>query len=200
MVSREKTEQVKQQVVEAADQLFYQKGYNLTSFSDIAVASKVPRGNLNYYFSTKSEVLVAVIRYRVNEMQQMLNNWESEYRSPLERLQRYAQIVSNVKKEVIHYGCPMGTLNSELGKAQHELQVITKEQFEVFEQWIKKQFQLMGCSKNAAELTMHLMVWTQGVATMAYIHHDTRLIQREAKSIASWLGSLASQTHLNDSL
>jgi len=98
MVSREKTEQVKQQVVEAADQLFYQKGYNLTSFSDIAVASKVPRGNLNYYFSTKSEVLVAVIRYRVNEMQQMLSNWESEYKSPLERLQRYAQIVSNVKK------------------------------------------------------------------------------------------------------
>ena len=200
MVSREKTEQVKQHVVEAADQLFYQKGYNLTSFSDIAVASKVPRGNLNYYFSTKSEVLVAVIRYRVNEMQQMLSNWEREYKSPLERLQRYAQIVSNVKKEVIHYGCPMGTLNSELGKAQHELQDITKEQFEVFEQWIKKQFQLMGCSKNAAELTMHLMVWTQGVATMAYIHQDTRLIQREAKSIASWLGSLASQTHLNDSL
>lgn len=200
MVSREKTEQVKQQVVEAADQLFYQKGYNLTSFSDIAVASKVPRGNLNYYFSTKSEVLVAVIRYRVNEMQQMLSNWERECKSPLERLQRYAQIVSNVKKDVIHYGCPMGTLNSELGKAQHELQDITKEQFEVFEQWIKKQFQSMGCSKNAAELTMHLMVWTQGVATMAYIHQDTRLIQREAKSIATWLASLTSKTHLNDRL
>ncbi len=197
MVSREKTEHVKQQVVEAADQLFYQKGYNLTSFSDIAVASKVPRGNLNYYFSTKSEVLVAVIRYRVNEMQQMLSNWEREYKSPLERLQRYVQIVSNVKKDVIHYGCPMGTLNSELGKAQHELQDITKEQFEVFEQWIKKQFQSMGCSKNAAELTMHLMVWTQGVATMAYIHQDTRLIQREAKSIATWLASLTSKTHLN---
>lgn len=197
MVSREKTEHVKQQVVEAADQLFYQKGYNLTSFSDIAVASKVPRGNLNYYFSTKSEVLVAVIRYRVNEMQQMLSNWEREYKSPLERLQRYVQIVSNVKKDVIHYGCPMGTLNSELGKAQHELQDITKEQFEVFEQWIKKQFQSMGCSKNAAELTMHLMVWTQGVATMAYIHQDTRLIQREAKSIATWLASLTSKTYLN---
>ena len=197
MVSREKTEHVKQQVVEAADQLFYQKGYNLTSFSDIAVASKVPRGNLNYYFSTKSEVLVAVIRYRVNEMQQMLSNWEREYKSPLERLQRYVQIVSNVKKDVIHYGCPMGTLNSELVKAQHELQDITKEQFEVFEQWIKKQFQSMGCSKNAAELTMHLMVWTQGVATMAYIHQDTRLIQREAKSIVTWLASLTSKTHLN---
>lgn len=194
MVSREKTEQVKQQIIEAADQLFYQKGYNLSSFSDIATASKVPRGNLNYHFSTKSEVLVAVIRHRVAEMQKMLSNWESEYKMPLERLQRYAKIVSNVKKEVVHYGCPMGTLNSELGKVQHELQNVTKEQFEVFEQWIKKQFQLMGCNKNAAELTMHLMVWTQGVATMAYIHKDTRLIQREAKSIAIWLQSLTRES------
>ena len=187
MVSRQKTEQVKQQVVEAADQLFYQKGYNLTSFSDISAASKIPRGNLNYHFSTKSEVLVAVIEYRISEMRKMLSLWEEEYKTPLERLQRYAQIVTNVKKEVIHYGCPMGTLNSELGKVQHDLQAITKKQFKVFEQWIKKQFQLMGCSKNADELTMHLMVRTQGVAMMAYIHQDTRLIQREAKSISTWL-------------
>jgi len=187
MVSREKTEQVKQQIVEAADRLFYQKGYNLTSFSDIAAASKIPRGNLNYHFSTKSEVLVAVINYRVSEMRKMLRRWEEEYKTPVERLQRYAQIATNVKKEVIHYGCPMGTLNSELGKVQHDLQAITKEQFKVFEQWITEQFQLMGCGKSAADLTMHLMVWTQGVASMAYIHQDTRLIQREAKSIAAWL-------------
>ena len=191
MVEREKTEQVREQIVKVADQLFYQKGYNLTSFSDIALASKIPRGNLNYYFKTKDEALVAVIQYRVTKMQEMLENWEKEFKSPLERLKRYAQIISNVRDEVIHYGCPMGTLNAELGKVQQELQIITKKQFEVFEQWIKKQFKVMGCSKNAADLTIHLMVWTQGISTMAYIHKDTRLIQREVKSIVSWLDSLA---------
>jgi len=193
MVSREKTEQVKLQIIEAADQLFYQKGYNLTSFSDIATASNVPRGNLNYHFSTKSEVLTAVIQYRITEMQKMLRRWEREFKTPLERLQRYAKIVSNVEKEVVDYGCPMGTLNSELGKVQPDLKAVTKEQFVVFEKWIKKQFQLMGCSKNAANLTTHLMVWTQGVASMAYIHRDTRLIKREAKAIATWLASLTSK-------
>ena len=187
MVAREKTKQVREQIVKTADQLFYQKGYNLTSFSDISTLSNVPRGNLNYYFKTKNEVLVAVIQYRVAEMQKMLLSWEKEYKTPLARLQRYAQIVSNVKNEVIHYGCPMGTLNTELGKAQQELRAITKEQFLVFEKWIEKQFQAMNCSENAAELTMHLMVWTQGVATMAFIHQDTKLIRREVKSIISWL-------------
>ena len=191
MIAREKTELLKQQIIKAADQLFYQKGYNLTSFSDISAVSKIPRGNLNYYFKTKDEVLIAVIQYRVNEMESMLQDWEKEFKTPLERLQRYAKIVSNVKNEVINYGCPMGTLNSELGKVQRDLQIITKEQFGIFENWIKKQFQTMGWGKKSAELTMHLMVWTQGVATMAYIHQDTRLIQKEAKSISSWLTSLS---------
>ena len=191
MIAREKTELLKQQIIKAADQLFYQKGYNLTSFSDISAVSKIPRGNLNYYFKTKDEVLIAVIQYRVNEMESMLQDWEKEFNTPLERLQRYAKIVSNVKNEVINYGCPMGTLNSELGKVQRDLQIITKEQFGIFENWIKKQFQTMGWGKKSAELTMHLMVWTQGVATMAYIHQDTRLIQKEAKSISSWLTSLS---------
>lgn len=191
MVTREKTEQVRQQIVKAADQLFYQKGYNLCSFSDISTVSKIPRGNLNYHFKTKDEVLIAVIQYRIDEMRKMLQNWEKEYKTPLERLQRYAQIPSKVKDEVIHYGCPMGTLNMELGKGQQALQSITKAQFEVFEQWIKEQFQSMGCSKNASVLTMHLLVWTQGIAAMAYIHQDTRLIQREVKSIISWLVSLS---------
>jgi len=190
MVAREKTEHIRQQIVKAADKLFYQNGYNLSSFSDIASASNVPRGNLNYYFKTKNEVLSAVIHYRIDEMQQMLNRWDEEYKTPLQRLQRYAQIVSNEKNEVTQYGCPMGTLNAELGKVQPILQKITKQQFVVFEQWMKTQFQAMGCSKNAVELTMHLMVRTQGVAAMAYIHQDARLINREVKSITRWLVSL----------
>ena len=193
MVTREKTEQVRQLVVKAADQLFYQKGYNLTSFSDIASASNVPRGNLNYYFKTKDEVLTAVIQFRVTEMQKMLDGWEIKYKTPLERLQRYAQIVSNVKNEVTLYGCPMGTLNLELGKAQQNLQRITVEQFDVFELWIKKQFKLMGCSKNATEYTLHLMVWTQGISTMAYIHRDNKLIRKEVKSINEWLASCSAE-------
>ena len=49
------------------------------------------------------------------------------------------------------------------------------------------QFQALNCCEYAAELTMLLMVWTLGVATMAFIHQDTKLIRREVKSIISWL-------------
>ena len=193
MVARDKTAQLKQQIIEAADRLFYQKGYNQTSFSDIAHASQVPRGNLNYHFANKHDVLLAVIEYRVVCMKEMLLCWESEFVKPLDRIKRYAQIVSNVKDEVVLYGCPMGTLNAELAKGQKDLQLITKQQFSVFENWLNKQFKLMGQTKKAAELTMHLMVRTQGISNMAYIHQNSRLIKREVELIVNWLDALAKE-------
>ena len=190
MASREKTEQIRQEIVRSADQLFYQKGYNLTSFSDIASASNIPRGNLNYHFKTKDQVLAAVIDNRVKVMKAMLKRWDVEYDTALQRLKRYALIAVNEKSDVVLYGCPMGTLNLELGKVQPGLRDITREQFVVFERWIKKQFKAMETDADPAELAMRLMVWTQGIATMAYVHQDARMIKREVDAINTWLDSL----------
>lgn len=65
----------------------------------------------------------------------------------------------------------MGTLFSALGKTQQELPTISKELLEIFKQWIKKQFPAMICRNNAADLIIHLIVLTQDVSTMAYIHN-----------------------------
>ncbi|HSX63230.1 MAG TPA: helix-turn-helix domain-containing protein, partial [Pseudoxanthomonas sp.] len=46
-------------IVEAADQLFYQQGYERTSFSDIAEAVQISRGNFYYHFKSKDEILDA---------------------------------------------------------------------------------------------------------------------------------------------
>ncbi len=54
-----KSERTRQRIVEAANRLFYHKGYNQTSFSDVVEAAGVPRGNIYYYFKTKDEILEA---------------------------------------------------------------------------------------------------------------------------------------------
>ncbi|MGD9385294.1 MAG: TetR/AcrR family transcriptional regulator, partial [Thioalkalispiraceae bacterium] len=45
-----KGEAIRQRIVAAADQLFYQHGYENTSFSDIADAVGISRGNFYYHF------------------------------------------------------------------------------------------------------------------------------------------------------
>ena len=52
-------------IVEAADRLFYRKGYAHTSFSDIADVVQISRGNFYYHFKTKDEILNAVIATRL---------------------------------------------------------------------------------------------------------------------------------------
>ena len=41
----------RQRIIEAADNLFYRRGYNQTSFQDISDATGIPRGNFYYYFN-----------------------------------------------------------------------------------------------------------------------------------------------------
>lgn len=62
----------REQIVEAADRLFYEHGYARTSFADIAGAVQISRGNFYYHFKTKDEILDAVIALRLANTRRML--------------------------------------------------------------------------------------------------------------------------------
>ena len=190
MAVREKTEAIRQHIIEATDNLLYHKGFNLMSFSDIAAVSDVPRGNLYYYFKTKDEVLAAVIEHRILQMKQMLNDWDHQIKTPLGRLKRYARIPVNELDHVVQFGCPMGSLNTELGKSQGALQRISRKQLDVFKAWLIEQFKVLAPDQDAESLALHLLVRTQGLAAMAHFYTDTALVQREVRMIEDWLDQL----------
>ena len=54
----------RESIVEAADRLFYQRGYDHTSFADIADDVEISRGNFYHHFKTKDDILAAVISRR----------------------------------------------------------------------------------------------------------------------------------------
>lgn len=192
MTRYSKTELVRQQIVAATDDLLYHKGYNSMSFSDIAEASGIPRGNLSYHFKTKKDVLNAVLEHRIQGMEAMLADWEETFPRPLERLKRYARIPLNEHENVVHFGCPMGSLNIELGKQQRELQHLSRRQFDIFRQWLEKQFSALLPESCSGDLAMHLLVRTQGIAVMAQAYADEALLKREVDLIMLWLDSQVS--------
>ena len=63
-------------IVEAADRLFYRHGFEHTSFSNIADAVRISRGNFYYHFKSKDEILDAVIRQRLAGTEAMLQLWD----------------------------------------------------------------------------------------------------------------------------
>jgi len=171
--------------------LFYHQGYHKTSFSDVVKVARVPRGNIYYYFKTKEEILHAAIDYRLERISQMLEQWNGDYRTPIERLHRFVGILDDSVDALSHYGCPMGSLNTELGKSDPALQAHAENLFKVFEQWLADQFAELGYAGRAGELALRVMAIGQGISTLTHIHHDPGLLAREQQRLRDWIDQLA---------
>jgi AcrR family transcriptional regulator len=176
-------------IVEAADQLFYRQGYEHTSFSDIADAVQITRGNFYYHFKSKDEILDAVINVRLTNTRKMLEQWEIEGKQPADRIRSFIHILIANRAKIKRYGCPVGTLCTELAKLNHASQAEANMLFTLFRTWLRRQFALLGRKADADELAMHLLARSQGVATLANAFHDEKFIKQEVKQMCEWLRS-----------
>ena len=176
-------------IVEAADQLFYRHGYEHTSFADIAEAVQISRGNFYYHFKTKDDILDAVITVRLANTRKMLEQWEIEGERPADRIRSFIHILIANRAKIKRYGCPVGTLSTELAKLNHASQAEANRLFTLFRTWLRRQFTLLGRKADADELAMHLLARSQGVATLANAFHDEKFIKHEVKQMCDWLNS-----------
>ena len=176
-------------IVEAADQLFYRQGYEHTSFSDIADAVKISRGNFYHHFKSKDEILDAVIGVRLANTQKMLEQWEIEGKQPADRIRSFIHILIANRAHIKRYGCPVGTLCTELAKLNHASQAEANMLFTLFRTWLRRQFTLLGRKADADALAMYLLARSQGVATLANAFHDEKFIRQEVTQMCDWLNS-----------
>jgi TetR/AcrR family transcriptional regulator, transcriptional repressor for nem operon len=177
------------QIVEAADGLFYRHGFEHTSFSHIAEAVGISRGNFYHHFRTKDEILDAVIERRLANTRLMLERWQLEGTTPQERIGSFVRLLHGNRADIKRYGCPIGTLCSELAKLDHTAQGEASKVFTLFRTWLRRQFAQLG-RRDADELAMHLLARSQGVATLASAFRDERFIRREVDNLCDWLTSL----------
>lgn len=176
-------------IVEAADRLFYRHGYEHTSFSDIADVVQISRGNFYYHFKTKDEILDAVINARLAGTRTMLEQWEIEGKHPADRIRSFIDILVANRADIKRYGCPVGTLCTELAKLNHASQGEANMLFTLFRTWLRRQFTLLGRETDADALAMHLLARSQGVATLANAFHDEKFIRQEVNLMVDWLAS-----------
>lgn len=177
----------REHIIEAADRLFYRQGYAHTSFSDIADAVQISRGNFYHHFKTKDEILDAVINRRLADTRKMLEHWEIEGREPADRIRSFIQMMLANRANIKRYGCPVGTLSMELVKLNHPSQPEANELFTLFRVWLRRQFTLLGRGADADTLAMHLLARSQGVAMLASAFHDDAFIKREVEQMCDWL-------------
>ena len=186
-----KGENNRTRIVEAADQLFYKRGYNQTSFSDIAEMTGIPRGNFYYYFKTKDDILAAVVDARVKQYQQVLQQCDNQTEDPRKRLLAFTDMLDISKDSILEAGCPVGSLCSELAKDTEALQSKSREVFEIIRDWISKQFTALGY-EDADDRAMDMLARMQGVSVISCAFKDDAFLKRSLDEVRGWINSLAS--------
>jgi AcrR family transcriptional regulator len=181
------TQKTRDQIVEAADGLFYRKGFEHTSFADIAGEVRISRGNFYHHFKSKDEILDAVLVLRLERTERMLEAWRAEGEQPVDRIRSFIRILIMNRAKIVLYGCPVGTLCAELAKLDHPSRETANKLFALFRKWLRQQFRLLGREKDAEELSMHLLARSQGVAALANALGDEHFIRREVRLMEDWL-------------
>ena len=184
-----KGESNRQLIVNAADQLFYTRGYHQTSFRDISDATGIPRGNFYYYFKTKDDILNAVVDSRVQVYGEILQDCEQKSADPRQRLLCFSNMLSNFEDNVVVHGCPIGTLCSELAKDEDNLQEISLAVFSLMRKWLVEQFTALNCS-DADNKAMDMMARIQGITVLASAFSDRDFIHRSLTELQAWINNL----------
>ncbi|WP_225800227.1 TetR/AcrR family transcriptional regulator [Streptomyces sp. NK15101] len=175
------------QIVDAANRLFYAKGFEHTSFAAIAETVGISRGNFYHHFKSKDEILGAVIEARLRSTRAMLAEWDRDEPGPAGRVRRFVEIVITNATDIQNFGCPVGTLTNELAKLGHPARPRAVAVFDLFRTWLRAQFEELGFADEADDLAMHVLAFGQGVATVSNAFHDGEFVRREVDRLHAWL-------------
>ena len=180
----------RQRIVEAARELFYRYGYAPTSFTEIARLAGIPRGNFYYYFKTKDEILGDVVRARQEALSGQFKQWDITISCPRERLLRFVSMPLQDKGNLIRYGCPLGSLISEMCKSDTKYSAQAVSLFDCVIQWLGKQMSELGYEEESRKMAMHLFGRLQGATILTNAYRDSSNLHYEVMKLNEWIESL----------
>jgi AcrR family transcriptional regulator len=179
----------RERLVEGARLIFHQQGVEGTTIADIAQASDVPVGNVYYHFKTKDQLVEAAIDAHVQDVRGALASIE-RHRTPRARLKAFVRMIAGQSDLAARYGCPQGTLCSELDKREDGLDRSAATLMQIPIDWAEQQFRIMG-RRDARDLAIALIAAYQGISLLTNTFREPELMVREARRLERWIDSLA---------
>ena len=180
----------RQRIVKVALHLFNERGYANTSIADIAEQAGLLKGNLSYYFKTKAEMLECVTQARKEELFGRLQLRLHPDASAQEALEQFLQTVEASAPELARIGCPVGSLCSELGKDDPDLQPYAAHILEALRLWLQQQFCRIVPLTEAQNHAEYLLTLMQGAAVLAHAYRDSDLVLRRVAAARAWLATI----------
>ncbi|MFB6511128.1 TetR/AcrR family transcriptional regulator [Streptomyces virginiae] len=186
----------RERLATAAAQVLHAQGVAQTTLADIAQAAEVPVGNVYYYFKTKDDLVEAAIDAHAENLRAMIAALD-ELPTPAERLKALLAGWVERRELTARYGCPTGTLASELDKRADGLDRSIATVMRALLDWVEQQFRAMG-HPDAREPAVALIASYQGISLLTNTFRDPDLMTVEARRLERWIDSLAESPTTGD--
>ncbi|MBT2991002.1 MAG: TetR/AcrR family transcriptional regulator [Candidatus Thiodiazotropha sp. (ex Ctena orbiculata)] len=181
-------------IVNAARRHIYHNGYGSTSYADIAHETGLGKGNIQYHFKAKEDLLHAAVDQQIQDIREQLESWSLDCGTAYDCIERFIAMVEKNAKNLSLHGCPMGSLNSELGKHERRLQDHARAMFDLYLRWLEARFRSFLPRKQAQARAEQLMVMAQGASVLAHAYEESQIVRRQAKIMRQWLHDVCDQS------
>jgi TetR/AcrR family transcriptional regulator, transcriptional repressor for nem operon len=174
----------------AAKALFHQQGVHRTTIADVATAAEVPLGNVYYHFRTKDDLVAAVVDDHCADLRRWFAECE-QAPDPRARLKAFIQDERADIPAIVRFGCPYGSLSSEIEKSEGLLAEHTATILRLQLDWFEHQFRALGRGEQARTDATDLLAALQGALLLSHTFRSPELMATKLDRIDAWLDTLS---------
>jgi TetR/AcrR family transcriptional repressor of nem operon len=149
----EASDATRQRLVRTAARLFLARSYHSVGVNKICADAQVKKGSFYHFFSSKSDLAIAVVDHHAAAMWQLLDERERDARGPVNKMRATTEVTRTVQEGLVKafgrvVGCPLGNLAVELATTAD---AVGKHAAGVLSAW---EARISGHCHDAAEVGM----------------------------------------------
>jgi TetR/AcrR family transcriptional repressor of lmrAB and yxaGH operons len=147
-------------MIHAAAELFRQRGYHATTFSDVVRESGAPRGSTYFHFpGGKAELAREAIAQAGDEMEELVDEAARHASDPASLVRALTQIfASRLERSGYQGGCPIATMVLELAPRDEELSAALDSVFARWRAALVARFEPLGLAPGRATALADLTI------------------------------------------
>ncbi|MFH1723765.1 MAG: TetR/AcrR family transcriptional regulator [Elusimicrobiota bacterium] len=187
--------EARQSILEAAFDLFHERGYNGVSMENVASAAGIKKANLFYYYPRKENLALAMLEHGskpvIEEVTHLFSRHDMEPAEVVERF--FADTVLRMSRTGCRRGCPFGNLAQEISDVNEVLRIrvsrglysLTSDLTRHFEQWRDKGYFRDGF--DPAGTAQAVICLHQGAQLCAKAHKDVAVLESAGRMAVACL-------------
>ncbi len=199
MAAKPQPVNTRDRLVEAARELFWDRGYEATSLGDVVRGAKANPGSLYYFFKTKEDLLLGVLeRYSELLWPAVMEPAFKAVDDPMVRifavLEGYRQ---GLLKTDFARGCPIGSLSLEVGETSAKARVKIAANFDGWVSWVTKCLEDAGKQlppdADRDALARFVLTVMEGAVMQARAYHSLEPFESAVRILGDYFSRLVAE-------